>query len=152
MSLMNTSLGDLMERTIHISHREVWFYVFQDSAFKQKVLDWIRIDQLFEQGTDEKGQVIGYYSIITEMVYNPDKIAGTHYTLKDTGDFYKSFYIEVLGDAIVIDADPIKSDGTNLFEKYGEGIIGLDEESKTKLIEEIKQRYYTEALRLLRGY
>jgi len=152
MGLMNTSLGDLMERTMHISHREVWFYVFQDAAFKQKVLDWIRIDQLFEQGTDEKGQVIGYYSIITEMVYNPDKIAGTHYTLKDTGDFYKSFYIEVLGDAIVIDADPIKSDGTNLFERYGEGIIGLDEESKTKLIEEIKQRYYTEALRLLRGY
>jgi hypothetical protein len=152
MGLMNTSLGDLMERTMHISHREVWFYVFQDSAFKQKVLDWIRIDQLFEQGTDETGNVIGYYSIITEMVYNPDKVAGTHYTLKDTGDFYKSFYIEVLADAILINADPIKEDGTNLFERYGEGIIGLDDESKKKLITEIKERYYTEALRLLRGY
>jgi len=152
MGLMNTVLGDLMERTMHISHREVWFFVFQDSAFKQKVLDWIRLDQLFEQGTDEMGNVIGTYSIITEMVYNPEKVAGTHYTLKDTGDFYKSFYIEVLADSFVINADPIKEDGTNLFERYGEGIIGLDEESKGKLIMEIKERYYTEALRLLRGY
>jgi len=149
---MNTALGDLMDRTMHISHREIWFYVFQDLAFKQKVLDWVRIDQLFEQGTDEKGQVIGYYSEVTEMVYNPDKIAGTPYTLKDTGDFYKSFMIEVLADSFIIDADPIKSDGTNLFERYGDGIIGLDEESKKKLINEIKERYYTEALRLLRGY
>jgi hypothetical protein len=152
MGLMDTALGGLMDRTIHVSHKEVWYYVFQDMAFKQKVLDWIRIDQLFEQGTDEMGNVIGYYSIITEMVYNPEKVAGTHYTLKDTGDFYKSFYIEVLGDGIIINADGVKDDGTNLIEKYGNGILGLDEESKGKLISEIKERYYTEALRLLRGY
>lgn len=152
MGIVNTVLGDLMERTLYISHREVWFYVFQDMPFKQKVLDWIRIDQLFEQGTDELGNVIGYYSIITEMVYNPEKVAGTPYTLKDSGDFYKSFYIEVLNDGIIINADGVKPDGTNLLEKYGNGIIGLDEESKRKLIEEIKDRYYTEALRLLRGY
>jgi len=152
MGLTNTVLGDLMERTTHISHREVWYYVFQDMAFKQKVLDWIRIDQLFEQGVNEDDKVIGTYSIVTETVYNPNKIAGSHYTLFDTGDFYRSFMLEVVGDGIIINADGLKDDGTDLLEKFTNKILGLNEESKAKFIEEIKERYNTEALRLLRGY
>jgi hypothetical protein len=149
---MDTALGGLMDRTIHVSHKEVWYYVFQDMEFKQKVLDYIRIDQLFEQGVDEDDRVIGTYSIVTETVYNPNKIAGTPYTLFDTGDFYRSFMLEVVGDGIIINADGLKDDGTDLLEKFTNKILGLNEESKGKFISEIKERYYTEALRLLRGY
>jgi hypothetical protein len=152
MGLMDTVLGDLMERTMHISQREIWFYVFSDMKFKTKVLDFIRIDQLFEQGVNEDDQVIGRYSIITETVYNPEKVAGSPYTLKDTGDFYKSFMMEVLPDGIIINADGIKDDGTDLLERFTDKILGLTDESKIKLIKELKEKYYTESLRLLRGY
>ncbi len=149
---MDTVLGDLMERTMHISQREIWFYVFSDMKFKTKVLDFIRIDQLFEQGVNEDDQVIGRYSIVTETVYNPEKVAGSPYTLKDTGDFYKSFMMQVLPDGIIINADGIKDDGTDLLERFTDKILGLTDESKIKLIKELKEKYYTESLRLLRGY
>ena len=149
---MDTVLGDLMERTMFISQKEIWFYVFSDMKFKTKVLDFVRIDQLFEQGVNEDDQVIGTYSIITETVYNPEKVAGTPYTLKDTGDFYKSFMMQVLPDGIIINADGIKDDGTDLLERFTNKILGLTDESKIKLIKELKEKYYTESLRLLRGY
>ena len=152
MGLMDTVLGDLMERSKALSQREIWFYVFSDMKFKTKVLDFIRIDQLFEQGVNEDDQVIGRYSIITETVYNPEKVAGSPYTLKDTGDFYKSFMMEVLPDGIIINADGIKDDGTDLLERFTDKILGLTDESKIKLVKELKEKYYTESLRLLRGY
>jgi len=152
MGLMDTVLGDLMGRSKALSQREIWFYVFSDMKFKTKVLDFIRIDQLFEQGVNEDDQVIGRYSIVTETVYNPEKVAGSPYTLKDTGDFYKSFMMEVLPDGIIINADGIKDDGTDLLERFTDKILGLTDESKIKLIKELKEKYYTESLRLLRGY
>jgi hypothetical protein len=152
MGLMDTVLGDLMERSKALSQREIWFYVFSDMKFKTKVLDFIRIDQLFEQGVNEDDQVIGRYSIVTETVYNPEKVAGSPYTLKDPGDFYKSFMMEVLPDGIIINADGIKDDGTDLLERFTDKILGLTDESKIKLIKELKEKYYTESLRLLRGY
>jgi hypothetical protein len=151
MGLMDTVLGDLMERTIHISQKEIWFYVFYDTKFKTEVLNFIRIDQLFEQGVNEDDRVIGTYSIITETQYNASKVAGTHYTLFDTGDFYRSFMLEVLPDGIVINADGIKDDGTDLLEKFTNKILGLTDESKIKLIEKVKAKYYETTLRLLRG-
>ena len=77
---MDTVLGDLMGRSKALSQREIWFFVFSDMKFKTKVLDFIRIDQLFEQGVNEDDQVIGRYSIVTETVYNPEKVANTPYT------------------------------------------------------------------------
>jgi hypothetical protein len=148
---MDTVLGDLMERTIHISQKEIWFYVFYDTKFKTEVLDFIRIDQLFEQGVDEDDKVIGTYSLRTQMEFNPEKVANTPYTLKDTGDFYRSFMLEVLPDGIVINADGIKDDGTDLLERFTDKILGLTDESKIKLIEKVKAKYYETTLRLLRG-
>lgn len=148
---MDTVLGDLMERTMHISQKEIWFYVFYDTKFKTEVLDFIRIDQLFEQGVNEDNEVIGTYSLRTQMEFNPEKVANTPYTLKDTGDFYRSFMLEVVPDGIIINADGIKDDGTDLLERFTDKILGLTDESKIKLIEKVKAKYYETTLRLLRG-
>jgi hypothetical protein len=148
---MDTVLGDLMERTMHISQKEIWFYVFYDTKFKTEVLDFIRIDQLFEQGVNEDNEVIGTYSLRTQMEFNPEKVANTPYTLKDTGDFYRSFMLEVVPDGIIINADGIKDDGTDLLQRFTDKILGLTDESKIKLIEKVKAKYYETTLRLLRG-
>jgi hypothetical protein len=55
-----------------------------------------------------------------------------------------------------IDADPNKTDEftgktTNLFDKYGEDIVGLTEESTSKLQEELKERYIIEIRKILSG-
>ena len=135
--LMDTLIGVKLRRALMLSSSLAWYEAF-DQQLKIMVLNWIKQDQL-QKGIDEDGDIIGLYSEWTEML-NPEKIAGTPYTLEDTGDFYKSMYIVVLQDSIVIEADPVK--GTdNLFYKYGEGIIGLTEENMDKLREEVKKKY-----------
>jgi hypothetical protein len=137
MGFMETLLGDKLKKATKLSESLAWLEAF-DQQLKNDIVSWIQKDQL-QQGIDEDGDIIGLYSEWTEML-NPEKIAGTPYTLDDTGDFYRSMYVVVLKDSIVIEADPIKGND-NLFFKYGDGIIGLTEESMGKLQEEIRKKY-----------
>jgi hypothetical protein len=152
MNLMQTELGRLLNRSRTLSTRYLWQLVFRDVRLRKMVLRWIQEDQLRKQGIDEDGDVIGEYSEITEMI-NPEKVAGTHYTLFDTGEFYESMKIVVLNDSIVIEADAnkVNEDGEteNLFQKYGEGIIGLTTENKQRLAIEVTRRFRIELERLL---
>jgi len=153
---MKTEIGVVLNRSrMMLNMRSIWLAVFSDPAFKTQILNWIRQDQLFKKGIDGDGDEIGVYSEFTEMI-NPEKIAGTHYTLFDSGEFYKSMFITIgIGSdpSITFDADPIKIDDdgkkTNLFWKYGENIIALTDENKTKLAIEIRDRFIRESRKVL---
>jgi hypothetical protein len=149
---MQTKIGELLLKTRELVFADVWRAVFDDQQFKTEILDWIRWEQLYNEGIDELGQIIGTYSTFTAML-NPTKAAGTPFTLYDTGAFYNSMVITVLESAIEIDADPIKTDEsgqtTDLFNEYGDGIIGLTDEHKTLLANELIIRFQTETERLL---
>lgn len=149
---MNTRIGELLNKATRITFADVWKEVFKDEQFKTEILDWIRWEQLYNEGVDEFGQIIGTYSRYTEIL-NPEKQEGTPYTLYDTGEFYNSLMIEVLDDSIEINGDGLKVDEfgqtTDLFEEYGYEIIGLTEESKAKLATELIERFSIEYRRLL---
>ena len=149
---MQTEIGAVLNKLRTLGTQSIWFKVFQDKTLSKMILEMIQQDQLFKQGIDEDGDIIGLYSEWTEML-NPDKVAGTPYTLFDTGAFYQSMRIVVLSDSFVVEAQPVKIDEdgkqTNLFEKYGEGIIGLTDENKEKLAVEIKKRFIDEVNKLL---
>jgi hypothetical protein len=105
------------------------------------------------KGIDEDGDIMGLYSEWTEML-NPIKEAGTPYTLYDTGEFYKSLFIDVLAEVFVVDGDGLKTDPetgkiTDLFKWLGEGIVGLTEENKDKLVEELKIKYIQNVRKIL---
>jgi len=153
VNLMNTKLGELLNRTRTIGFASIWQKVFSDDKLKRQIILWIQNDQL-QKGIDEDGDILGLYSDFTEFI-NPEKIAGTPYTLKDTGDFYNSMFITVYADSFVVDADAIKVDDsgeqTDLFEKFGDGIVGLTKENKQKLADEIKKRFQIETSKILHG-
>lgn len=156
--IMQTKLGKTLDlfagkrKYFRLENRVLWQRVLNDPALKEWILDLVRQDQLFDKGIDEDGDVIGYYSEFTEMM-NPEKVAGTHYTLKDTGEFFASFEIRVFPTYFEIDANPIKTNSQgeteNLFYKYSESILGLTDESKEKLAREILRRYSLELQRWL---
>lgn len=153
--LMNTVLGDVLRKAQSITFEDVWQEVFKDEQFKEEILDWIRWEQLYAEGVDELGQIIGTYSRYTEIL-NPEKPEGSPYTLYDTGAFYESLLITVLPDAIEINGDGLKTDEfgqtTDLFAEYGYEIIGLTDESKTKLADELIERFQIEYGKLLSQY
>lgn len=149
---MQTEIGAVLNKLRTIRTQDIWHKVFMDKTLSNMILEMIQQDQLFKEGIDEDGDIIGLYSEWTEML-NPEKVAGTPYTLFDTGEFYKSMRIVVLNDSFVVEAQPVKIDEdgkkTNLFEEYGEGIIGLTDENKEKLAIEIKKRFIDEVNKLL---
>lgn len=152
--IMQTELGLTLKRFVRVlDHKKIWLRVFKKKQLNTFILDMIKQDQLFDKGIDEDGDVIGTYSEYTEAI-NPEKVAGTHYTLKDTGDFFDSFYIDVFPTYFEINANPIKTDQDgdteNLFYKYGEGIMGLTNESMEKLSREILRLYQIEVRRVLK--
>ena len=144
-NFMDTVLGEILYTFKAMENRVFWAYVLDDKKFQVWTLDLIRQDQLFKEGQDGDENILGYYSAYTEEI-NPEKTAGSHYTLHDTGDFYESMIFNIFVDYIEINADPIKTDKitgeeTNLFQKYGEDILKLNEENLELFKKELLKKY-----------
>lgn len=150
-----TELGAVIKDVKKLNMEQIFRRVMEQKTMQEFVFDIIRIEQLFERGIDGNDDVLGFYSVVTEMI-NPEKIAGTPYTLKDTGAFYESFTMYIYKNYFEIDADPIKKDTngeeTNLFDEYGIDILGITQENLEKVRQRIKDEYNREIRRVLFGY
>tara|TARA_R110001606_G_scaffold91591_3_gene204261 strand:+ start:8884 stop:9327 length:444 start_codon:yes stop_codon:yes gene_type:complete len=91
----------------------------------------------------------GGYSDLT-LQLNPNKQRDV-VNLLDTSEFYASITAKVDSSLLEIDADPIKTDDngkdTNLYDRWGEDIIGLNEENLQELIETLKDKLIIEILK-----
>ena len=105
--------------------------LLREKELRNYILDLNRIDQLFNQGIDSKGQSLGEYAAST--ILGTSKFKGKiekgqptdRVTLKDTGDFYKSFNILFEEDGFEITADENIDYVPKLLDTYGEDIVGL---------------------------
>lgn len=93
----------------------------------------------------------GGYSDLT-LQLNPNKQRDV-VNLLDTSEFYASITATVDSSLLQIDADPIKTDDngkdTNLYDRWGEDIIGLNEENLQELIDTLKDKLIIEILKKL---
>jgi hypothetical protein len=147
IDFMDTRIGEVLRKGQMLSDAAAWFDTF-DYKTNRQILDWIREDQLTKEGIDEDGNVVGYYSLLTELISGGRKKFNTPFTLDDTGEFYRSMFIIALKDSIVIDADGQKGED-NLFELYGDGIIGLTDENMDKLRAIVREKHIEYARRAL---
>lgn len=108
-------------------------HLFQQTSFRKLIIDLNTEEQLYNQGIDSKGRSLGDYSIYTRGLKQNKGQRYDHITLKDTGEFYRSFSIRLEGSSFRIVADGQKED-TNLFKEYGIDILGLTEDSISVVI------------------
>jgi hypothetical protein len=137
LAIGNTAIEVQIRRAKSLSEVEAWLKTF-DTATKNEVLDFIKIDQLQNKGVDKDGEVIGYYSLATEYISKGKKKFNTHYTLFDTGDFFRSMYIAVFQQEIIINGDTQKMQDQEWFTNK---IIGLTDENFRKLKEIVQTSY-----------
>jgi hypothetical protein len=137
LAIGNTAIEVQIRRAKSLSEVEAWLKTF-DTATKNEVLDFIKIDQLQNKGVDKDGEVIGYYSLATEYISKGRKKFNTHYTLFDTGDFFRSMYIAVFQQEIIIDGNTNKMQDQEWFSNK---IIGLTDENFRKLKEIVQTSY-----------
>ena len=101
----------------------------------------LNLKQLYDEGVNTDGVLIGHYSNVTVYLksiaanYGRDS-KSDHITLRDTGDFYATFKVVFLKNSFTIQANDNK-DGDHLQEIYPK-ILGLTDESKAELSQLIK--------------
>ena len=84
------------------------------------------------------------YSAVTVAFKKAKGQPADRVTLKDTGEFYESIKVTMDQDGIKIEAQPFKTDPntgetTNLFDKYGEEVIGLTQNHVNQIISRLKR-------------
>lgn len=98
------------------------------------ILDLNIEDQLFQKGIDSDGQAITPgYTPLTISIKRQKGQPTDRVTLRDTGDFHRSFQISYGNDAFGIFATDPKSQ--KLEKKYGREIFGLTDESLQESID-----------------
>ncbi|QDP50834.1 MAG: hypothetical protein Unbinned2903contig1001_24 [Prokaryotic dsDNA virus sp.] len=138
IDLMDTKIGEVLNKTLILSDADAWIRSIDLNLKKNIVIDWIQRDQLFNKGVNSLNAVIGYYSPLTEILSGGRKKAGEKYNLFDTGAFYRSMFISVLANEILISADDTKMLDQKWYTKH---ILGLNDENLQKLIYKVKQNY-----------
>lgn len=144
MSIGQSKLHEQLRKYRLLRENLAWINAF-GTPTKRQILDWIKYDQLEDKGIDSRGSVIGYYSMLTARI-NPKKKFNTHYTLKDTGDLFRSMYVDVFMSEIRIGANDQKL----LDQKwYTKQVIALTDEHFEKLKEKVKESYIQQLREIL---
>lgn len=136
--LNRTPFYEFVERFKKLNEVEAWVTSF-DGDLEDEIWKLIVIEQLDKKGVNELDQVIGLYSRRTEEI-DPRKKAGTPYTLNDTSAFINSLAVTVGNDFFTVNGNGQKGN-TNLFERYGDGIIGLTPDNLAIVKEMLKDKF-----------
>ena len=139
----------IRKQRARINEVVIWVSIADTQEFKDFVLERNTEDQLYLKGVDSTGKLLT--NPLGKTTYAPltvrlKKEKGgkaarvTNITLFDTGEYYESHKVTITPKGFEIDADPQKED-TNLFEEWGEDIVGLTDESLQKVITFLLNKY-----------
>lgn len=146
LRLMFGPLYTLCDKVEALDVDTMFDIIMRDPAMQAQIIDLNTERQLYEEGVKADGTQVGEYSAATVGKWKP--LAGAegrdsrsdHVTLKDTGEFYRSFEVRPEPGRIVITADTIKPGGVDLAAEWGTNILGLTRESIGDIIPEVRQR------------
>lgn len=128
---------ELLNRMKGLSEDQLFIDVISDEMTQKTIVN-LNTNQLRFEYIDSKGRLLadigGGYSDFTMATGR--KAGRFKVDLYDTGEFHESFRVESInGKGFEIKSDPIKDDGTNLLEEWGEDVEGLTLESMDKLVQ-----------------
>ena len=107
--------------------------------------------QLVDYGEDSRGvqlsSIGGIYATSTIRLSKTKKKNRSHINLKDTGAFHKSFDVQVKSNAnFSITANTVKN-GVDLQDRWGEDIVGLQDENVILVMEMLEREFYKAVFR-----
>lgn len=150
MPASNTRAFEYFKKVAALNPEVVFRIVFDREQIKEEIIYLNTKKQLYEKGVNSNGEDIAQvrgrgYAFSTVVSKRAKGQPTDRVTLKDAGEFYRSWKVFVKRGSITIVADPFKED-TNLFEEWGIEILGLTdmsiEELKPLVIENYKNYIY----------
>lgn len=133
---------DILDRAKRLQSSDAWMFALSQKEVQDEIIRLNTINQLYEEGIRSDGSPLGPYQPFTIEIKRQKGQPYDHVTLRDTGEFYASFRVFYDADTFEVTADGDKGD-KNLFDVYGDNVLGLTEFN----LERIKQlilQYYAE--------
>lgn len=129
------------------------FNVFLSDKGLQDFIIGLNLDQL-DSGENSLGvsleSIGGEYTSATIAIKSAKGQPTDRVTLRDTGEYYESYTLDLGNGFFDINSNPIRG-GENLEDRYGDKLEGLQDENLQKLIEIIRVEFKQETRRLLSG-
>ena len=116
-------LEDLLNKILSLEGKEDEI-IEEITNYDETQLFLIKVlqEQLFSSGEDGLGNSLGSYTPFTVSEKIKKGQPYDRITLKDTGDFYESYFINAFKGGFVIDANAQKTSG-NLFVRFGDDVL-----------------------------
>jgi len=145
---------DVLEAATRLSKvnvTSVLVKILKQAKTKKYITDLNTKVQLFDYGEDARGvqlaAVGGGYAPSTIRIKARKGQPTSRVTLKDTGDFYKSFDVQIKPNAdFSITSDSIKN-GVDLHKRWGENIEGLQPENIVLVMDYLEKEFYKNVFR-----
>lgn len=103
-----------------------------------QIIGWNADDQLYDKGITATGVSIWDYAPYSPVTIQYKQEEGQPYdrvTLRDTGEFHQSFYLQIDNEKFTFDAEDWKT--RDLLRLYGDEIMGLTDYNIQRLEDEI---------------
>ena len=149
---------DLANRMKSFNPNESLNAVLQDVKNEQFIAAQVR-DRLTEKGEDAYGKKLKTYkakggNVYSDMTMRMKQIAGlpaTKVTLRDSGDFHKSFELKLQKDLFNIEGDSVKDDGM-IEDNIGplDKILTLSQQEKNNVVNEIRPQYIQQVRKVIK--
>lgn len=122
-----------------LNRENILIDIYEKKKMQDFILDKNRYDQLFYQGVDSNGYRLAPYSANTIVIKRRKNQPIDRTTLKDSGDFYDTFVLIFSSDLdFIVGAD---DSGKNLFDRYGNDILGFTKDNKDEIINEVGNQF-----------
>ena len=105
-------------------------------------------EQLWQGIGSDKRAIMPFYSPKTIVIKQQKGQPFNRVTLKDTGDFYNSIFVDPRGESMYVDSRDSKVD--DLEKKYGETILGLGGSFRVPYVAVVQTNMLTSVKTLLR--
>ncbi len=118
------SIDKILKNAVNLNADKAWMFAI-DVEVKEEIIRLNTEDQLFSEGIDSKGDMLGQYAPFT---VSEKKVKGQrfdHITLRDTGAFYNSFRVIADPKGITIKADDTSLYDVPLTQTWGIDVLGL---------------------------
>lgn len=131
-------LSQLLTNIVKLDRLSILKSIYTE-AFEKYAIDLNRIDQLYNVGEDSGGNVLESYTANTRSIKARKGQPTDRTTLKDTGEFYDTFFLNF---NIELDFEIMADDGDKgLFDRYGKDIVGWTKEHTDEIKEFIQKRF-----------
>lgn len=141
-----TYLDEYIEDLLNISKNLDKFVADTIAKNEGRIVGLIK-NRLYQRGVDGDGKSLGSYSPGYEALKRKEGKRASHITLRDEGDFYKGIFAKFKDG--IFSTGSTDSKTPSLVQRYGEGILKLNEQEQNLLIDRIIEQALQEHIREL---